>query len=42
MLVINEEQNYLRLIESIRTKDGQVGDIERDRLIDHSKRIGFD
>ena len=41
MLVINEEEDYLRPKESIRTKDSQLGDIERDRLIEHSKRIGI-
>ena len=40
-LVINEEKKYLRLKESIRTKDCQQGDIERNRLIEHGKRIGI-
>ena len=40
--VIDEEQNYLRLIESTATKDSQLGGIERDRLIEHSKKIGTD
>ena len=40
-LVINEEQKYLRLKESIRTKYCQQGDIERDRLTEHYKRIGI-
>lgn len=35
--VINEEQNYFRQRESIRWKDDQSGDIERDRSIEHSK-----
>ena len=39
-LVINEEQNYLRVEEIIRTKDSQL-DIERDTLIEHGKRIGI-
>lgn len=39
MLAINKEQNYLRLKERIRTKGNKLGDIERDRLIEHSKRI---
>ena len=39
-LVINEEQHYFRLKESIRAQDDHMGDIERDRLIDYSKRIG--
>ena len=38
--VINEEQNYFRLKESIRAKDDQLSDIERDRLIEHGKRVG--
>ena len=33
MLVINEEQNYFRLKETVRTKDSQRSDMERDRLI---------
>ena len=40
-LVIKEEQNYLRLKESIQKKDSQLGDIERDRLIEHGKRTGI-
>lgn len=39
ILAINKEQNYLRLKERIRTKGNKLGDIERDRLIEHSKRI---
>lgn len=31
-LVINDDHNYLRLEESIRPKDSQQSDIERDRL----------
>ena len=42
MLVINEEQNYRSMKESIRTNESQLGDIERDRLIGHGKRIGID
>ena len=42
MLVIKKEQNYLRLKEIIRTKDSQVGDIQRGRLIQHSKKTGID
>ena len=42
MLVINEEQNYRSLKESIRTNESQLGDIERDKLIGHGKRIGID
>ena len=42
MLEINEEQDYRRLKESIRTKDGQLGDIERGRLIEHGRRIRID
>ena len=33
---------YLKLKESMRKKDSQIGDTERDRLIEHSKRIGID
>ena len=40
ILVINKEQNYFRLKESIRAKDDQLSDIERDRLIEHGKRVG--
>ena len=42
MLVINEEQNHLRLKENIKTKDSQLLDIKKDRLIEHSKRIEMD
>ena len=42
MLVINEEQNYRSLNESIRTNDSQLGDTERDRLMEHGKRIDID
>ena len=38
-LVINEDQNYFRLKESIRPKEDCLGDIDRDRLTEHSKRI---
>ena len=38
--MINEEQNYFRLKESIRAKGDQLSDIERDRLIEHGKRVG--
>ena len=38
-LVINEKQNCLQLKKSIRTKDNQLDDIERDRMIEHGKRI---
>ena len=37
--MIHEEQNYFRLEEN-RTKDDQLSDFERDRLIEHGKRIG--
>ena len=37
--MINEEQNYFRLEEN-KAKDDQLSDIERDRLIEHGKRIG--
>ena len=39
-LVINKEQNDFRLKESIKGKDEQVSDIERDRLIGNGKKIG--
>ena len=42
MLVINGEQNCLRLKENISRKDRQLSDIERDKLIGHVKRIGID
>ena len=38
-LAINEDQNYFRLKESIRPKEDCLGDIDRDRLTEHSKRI---
>ena len=41
-LVINDEQNYLRLKKIIIIKDSQLDDIERDILIEHNKRIGID
>ena len=34
-LGINEEQNYLRLKESFRIKDNQLGDIERHRTVEY-------
>ena len=39
ILVINEEQNWFRFLESIRAKSDQLSDIEWDRLIEHGKRI---
>ena len=36
------EQNYLRLKESFRTKDSHLGNVERNRLIEHGKKIGTD
>ena len=39
---VNKGQIYLKLKESIRKKDSQIGDTERDRLIEHGKRIGVD
>ena len=42
MLVIDEDQNYLILKENIRIKDSQLGEIERNRLIKHNRRIGID
>lgn len=38
-LMINEKQNYLSLKASIRVKDTQLGDIQRNRLTGHGKRI---
>ena len=40
-LVINEKQNFLRLKESIKRKGSQLGDIKRDRLIQHGKNNGI-
>ena len=34
-LVINEEQNYFRLEESIRPKDDQMNGIKREKLMVH-------
>lgn len=41
-LVSNEAESYLRLKDSIRTKDSQRADIEGDTLIEHGKGIGVD
>ena len=41
-LVINEEHNCFMLKESFRAKYNQLGDFERERLIEHGKRIGID
>ena len=38
--MINKEQNDFRLKESIKGKDEQVSDIERDRLIGNGKKTG--
>ena len=40
-LVIKEEQIYLGLKESIRTKDSQRRDLKSYRLIEHSQRNGI-
>ena len=32
-------ENYRRLMDSIRTKNNQRGDIERDKSVEHIKRI---
>ena len=40
-LVINKERNYLRLKNSIITKNSLQGDVEKDRLIEHGNRIGI-
>lgn len=37
--MINEEQNYFRLMEMIRAMDDQLSDIERDRLKELSKEL---
>ena len=42
MLVIHEKQNHVRLNGRIRTKDSQLSDIVRGRLIEHGKKIGID
>ena len=39
MPVMNEKQNYFRLKQSIITKDSQLNDIGRDRLIGYDKRV---
>ena len=38
--VINGEQNYLRLKESIGIRNRWLGHIEKNRLIEYDKRIG--
>ena len=38
--MINGEQNYFRLKESIRAKDDLRSYIDCDRLIEHTERIG--
>ena len=42
ILVSNETENYYRLKDGMRTKDIQRGNIEKDRLIQHDKRIEVD
>ena len=39
---IKLKKNHLRLKEWIKTKVSQLGDTERDRVIEHGKRIGID
>ena len=39
ILLINDKQNYLRLKESIRLIDSQLGNIEQDRSIEHCKML---
>ena len=34
-----KEQKHFRLKERIRTKDDQLGDTEREKLIEHGKKI---
>lgn len=38
--MINEEQSYFRLKESIKGKDELISDIKGDSLIGHGKTIG--
>ena len=40
ILLINEEENYFRLKESIMAKDDQLSDIGQGRFIEHSERFG--
>ena len=40
ILLINKEENYFRLKESIRAKDDQLSNIEQGRFIEHSERFG--
>ena len=35
-----KEQKHFRLEERIRTKDDQLGDTEREKIIEHGKKIG--
>ena len=37
-LVINKVYNYFRLNKNIRTKDDQLGDIERDKFLKKARR----
>ena len=41
IFVSNEGKNYRRLMDSIRTKNNQRGDIERDKSTEHIKRISL-
>ena len=41
-MMINKEHNYFRLEESIRAKNNRLDEIERDRLIEQSKRTEID
>ena len=38
-VVINKEQNYFRLKESLKAKEVQLKDFEQDRSVEHDKRI---
>ena len=40
ILLINEEENYFMMKESLRAKDDQLSDIEQGRFIEHSERFG--
>ena len=39
LLLINDEQNYRKLTESIQIKDNQLRHIEQDRSIEHRKML---
>ena len=41
-IMINNKQNYFRLTKSTIVKDSRLGDTERNKLIEHHKRVGID